>query len=129
VLCSVSSMARTADHASTLHAGVRVFRWAALAWMTFSAIVWGRPFHRPWLAWSAIGVAGAWTVWLTASGREERRAALWADLGLGCALMVVSGLVVERGAIVTQPFFATAYPFAAAALWGTARGPWAGAAA
>lgn len=106
-----------------LSAGILVFRWAALAWMTVLALT-SDPFRRPELAWAMIGAAGGWTAWLTVPRRERaREAMMWFDLALAAAMAIASGAVVARGEVVAgRPFFATAYPAAAALAWGAARG-------
>jgi signal transduction histidine kinase len=111
-----------------LWAGIVVFRWAALAWMTVLAVAGDEPLLRPELAWSAIGAAAAWSAWLTLGGRQETAPARWFDLGLAAALVLASGLVVDRGEVAAgaRPFFAAAYPVSAALAWGAAGGPVAG---
>jgi signal transduction histidine kinase len=121
---------READRARrTLWATVLVFRWAALAWLSVMALTAGRPFVRPELAWLSVGVALGWTAWLTVSRGEVRGPALWFDLGLSMALMLVSAVVVPEGQVEERQLFATAYPVSAALAWGVARGPWGGLAA
>jgi signal transduction histidine kinase len=121
---------READRARrTLWAAVLVFRWAALAWMSVMALTAGRPFVRPELAWLSVGVALGWTAWLTVGRGEVGGPALWFDLGLSVALMLVSAVVVPQGQVEDRQLFATAYPVSAALAWGVARGPWGGLAA
>ena len=117
----------------TLARGALLFRWVALAWMVILAASGANSDtasleHAP-LAWISIGVAGAWTAWLTVGGRRWSWPVLGIDLVLCCGLVVVSGLVVPDGAVTSRAFFATAYPGSAALLWGIARGPLGGLAA
>lgn len=107
---------------SVLVAGVVVFRWAALGWMTALAAT-QEGFRRPALAWAAIGAAGAWTASRTILRRASAIGELWFELALAAGLVVTSGLVVPDGAVVSgRPFFATAWPAAAVLAWGVARG-------
>lgn len=107
--------------------GILVYRWLAFGWMTVLAAVTSADLRRPELAWAAIGATGAWTLWLTVYRGWERPAARWFDLGLSFALLLVSGVVVDRGVVVADhPFFATAYPVSSAMTWGAARGMRAG---
>src|SRR5437879_3738581 len=107
----------------TLARGVLLFRWAALAWMTaLAASQASGDLRRAPLAWASIGAAGAWTAWLTVSGRRWSRRVLGFDLVLCSWLVVASGLFVPHGTIGTRAFFATAYPASAALLWGIAHG-------
>ncbi len=116
------------DTTRTLERGIVVFRWVALIWMATLAFVNRDALARPGLAWAAIGVAGAWTAWLTAEPRSERRGrALIGDLLICGGLIVLSGLVVHRGSIIGNAFFASAYPVSAALAWGVAGGPASGA--
>ena len=106
----------------TLIRGVLVFRWVWLAWMSIVALADSGDFRRAGLAWVSIGVAGAWTAWVTVSSRRWDQATLWADLVVCGWLIVVSALVVFDGQIVDRPFFATGYPLTAALSWGVRRG-------
>ncbi|MFN2588759.1 MAG: sensor histidine kinase [Actinomycetota bacterium] len=111
----------------TLIRGVLVFRWVWLGWMSFVALVESGDFRNEGLAWASIGLAGAWTVWVTVSSRRWDRATLWGDLVLCGSLIVVSAFVVFEGEVVGgRPFFATGYPITAALAWGVRRGPKAG---
>jgi signal transduction histidine kinase len=110
-----------------LQVAILAFRWVALGWMTVAALT-GGSVRRPLLAWAAIALTAAWTAWLSAARPSrlagERRAwVLAADLSLGVALTLASGLVVEAGTVAgNQPFFAGAYPIATPAFWGASRG-------
>lgn len=106
----------------TLIRGVLVFRWVWLAWMSFVALVDAGDFRRPALAWVSIGLAGAWTAWVTVSSRRWNQATLWADLAICAWLIGVSPLVMFEGEILDRPFFATGYPLTAALAWGVRRG-------
>jgi signal transduction histidine kinase len=101
-----------------------VFRWVWLAWMAFAALVDSANFRNAALAWTALGIAGAWTVWVTVSWRRWDTVMLWADLAVCAFLIVVSALVVFEGEVVEgRPFFATGYPITAALAWAVRRGP------
>jgi signal transduction histidine kinase len=108
-----------------LWAGILVFRWAALGWMTVLALVGEQPLHRPEVAWAALGAAAAWSAWLTLGGRQETGPARWFDLALAAALILASGVVVGPGEVASgdRPFFAAAYPVSAVLVWGAAGGP------
>jgi signal transduction histidine kinase len=108
-----------------LWAGILVFRWAALAWMTILAVVGDEPLRRPELAWAGLGAAAAWSAWLTLGGRQETGPARWFDLALAAALILASGVVVGPGEVASgdRPFFAAAYPVSAVLVWGAAGGP------
>jgi signal transduction histidine kinase len=111
----------------TLIRGVLVFRWVWLGWMSFVALVDSGDFRNEALAWTSIGIAGAWTVWVTVSSRRWDKPTLWIDLAVCGWLIVVSALVVFEGEVVGgRPFFATGYPITAALAWGVRRGPKAG---
>lgn len=126
---ALSSDSQAARGRRALFGAVRLFRWAALAWMVALAATVPGGFERPEVAWAAIGAAGAWSAWATVPNQERRAAALWFELALAFGLIVVSGYVAPEGAVTERPFFATAWPAAAVAAWGVARGPVAGAAA
>ncbi len=109
-----------------LASGVLVFRWAALAWMVALAVTTEGGFERPWVAWSALGVAGAWTAWMT-TAREPASVSLWIELAIAFGIVVASGAVAPEGSVVTErPFFGTGWPLAAVLAWGVARGARAG---
>ena len=108
----------------TLLRGVLVFRWVSLAWMSVIALTDGNDFRRGWLAWASIGLAGAWTAWLSVPSERWERTTLWLDLGICFWLLVVSGLVVFDGEVVSgRAFFATGYPISSALTWGVRYGP------
>ncbi|MDQ4124406.1 MAG: histidine kinase [Actinomycetota bacterium] len=113
----------------TLIRGVLVFRWVWLAWMSIVAFMDAGNFRNAGLAWTSIGIAGAWTAWVTVSSRRWDQATLWADLVVCGWLIAVSALVVFEGEVVDRPFFATGYPLTAALSWGVRRGPRGGLAA
>lgn len=113
----------------TLIRGVLVFRWVWLAWMSIVAFMDAGDFRRAGLAWTSIGIAGAWTAWVTVSSRRWDQATLWADLVVCGWLIAASALVVFEGEVVDRPFFATGYPLTAALSWGVRRGPRGGLAA
>ena len=108
----------------TLTRGVLVFRWVSLGWMSIIALTDGGDFRRLALAWASIGIAGAWTLWLTVPARGWDRTTLWVDLGVCCYLIAVSALVVFEGEVVSgRAFFATGYPVSAALAWAVRYGP------
>ncbi|MEA2462236.1 MAG: hypothetical protein QOH90_2413, partial [Actinomycetota bacterium] len=100
-----------------------------MVWMTGLAVLSSGELVRGWLAWSSLGAAGLWTMWLTLSRRTWNRGVMTFDIALCAWLILVSGLVVPEGAIVSgRPFFATGYPLSAPLLWGAMWGPGTGAA-
>lgn len=106
-----------------LAGGLLVFRWVWLLWMIALAVGAADQFDRPALAWFSIGVASAWTAWLTATRHRWTTPALWVDLIVCVWLVLASGLVVGEGAVISgRPFFATGYPLSAALFWGASRG-------
>jgi signal transduction histidine kinase len=106
-----------------LAGGLLVFRWVWLVWMIALAISASDELQRPPLAWISIGMAAAWTAWLTATRHRWTTRALWLDLVLCSWLVLVSGLVVQDGDVISgRPFFATGYPLSAALFWGASRG-------
>jgi signal transduction histidine kinase len=107
-----------------LSAGVLVFRWASFAWMTLVNLTASEPFRHSILAWALVAAAGAFTLWVTVARNWDRPVVLVVDLTLSCALIVLSGYVVQTGQVVGgRLFFATAYPVSTALAWGAARGP------
>lgn len=116
--------ASTTRSRRTLGRGVLVFRWVALAWMTAMAALEAGSFRPEWLAWTSIGAAAAWTVYLSAPARRWGAWVLYADVALCAWLIVASGIVVPDGAILSQrTFFATGYPLSAALQWAVVAGP------
>lgn len=112
-----------ADRArAVLSLGILALRWVTLALMTLMAAISG-DLQRPVLAGAAIAVAAAWTVWLTVAQPRGTAPVLATDLILAVGLTLVSGVVVAQGQVVgSHPFFASAYPVAAAVFWGTTAG-------
>jgi signal transduction histidine kinase len=131
----MSSEARSArflegvrDESRSLVTGALLFRWVWMLWMAGLAAISSGELVRDWLAWTSLGAAGAWTLWLTVSKRTWNRGVMAFDLVLCAWLILVSGLVVEEGAIISgRPFFATGYPLSAPLLWGAVYGPLTGA--
>lgn len=116
------------DESRGLVTGALLFRWVWMLWMAGLAAMSAGELVRDWLAWASLGAAGAWTTWLTLSRRSWNRAVMAFDIGLCAWLILVSGLVIEQGAIVSgRPFFATGYPLSAPLLWGAVWGPATGA--
>ena len=114
----------------TLARGALVFRWVSLAWMTVLALTDMDNLRGPVLAWVSIGATAAWTLWLSLSDSPPTSAVLGLDLALCTYLVLVSGLVVPDGSIVSnRPFFAAAYPANAVLLWAVVHGTFAGVAA
>jgi signal transduction histidine kinase len=107
---------------AVLSLGILALRWVTLALMTLMAVITG-DLRRPFLAGVAIAVTTAWTVWLTVARPRGTAPVLAADLALAVGLTLVSGLVVAQGQVVgSHPFFASAYPVAAAVFWGATAG-------
>jgi signal transduction histidine kinase len=108
----------------TLWAGLLVFRWVCFAWFVANAIFSELTFRYGPLPWIALGVTGAWTLWLSIPPEnQERPETPWIDLLIAVGLIVSSGLVVPPGEVIGEtPFFAVSYPACAALLWGAARG-------
>lgn len=116
------------DESRSLVTGALLFRWVWMLWMAGLAALSSGELIRDWLAWSSLGAAGLWTLWLTLSRHTWNRAVMVFDLALCGWLILVSGLVVEQGAIISgRPFFATGYPLSAPLLWGAMWGPGTGA--
>jgi signal transduction histidine kinase len=114
---------------AVLSLAILALRWVTLALMTLMAVITG-DLHRPLLAGIAIAVTAGWTAWLTIARPRPTAAVLAADLALAVGLTLVSGTVVAQGQVVgVHPFFASAYPVAAAAYWGATAGVRAGLAA
>lgn len=113
----------------TLWTAILVYRWGALLWMSAMALLASPPLIRGEIAWVSLGAALAWTAWLTVGRGRAVGRALWFDLALAVALLLVSAVVVPEGEVGDRQLFATAYPAAAALAWGVARGPWGGLAA
>ena len=106
----------------SLTASVLVLRWLALAWMVIGNAFAGE-FRRPVLAWSLIGLAAVWTVWLTALRERETLFIRILDLAISAALIVLSGTVVgARKVLGPRLFFAATYPLGTALAWGEAGG-------
>jgi signal transduction histidine kinase len=107
---------------AVLALGILALRWVTLALMTLMAVITG-DLQRPLLAGVAIAVTTAWTAWLTVSRSRGTAPVLATDLILAVGLILVSGVVVAQGQVVgSHPFFASAYPVAAAVFWGATAG-------
>src|SRR6266496_1273152 len=107
---------------AVLSLGILALRWVTLALMTLMAVITG-DLQRPVLAGVAIAVTTAWTVWLTVSRPRGTAPVLATDLIVAVGLILVSGVVVAQGQVVgAHPFFASAYPVAAAVFWGATAG-------
>lgn len=103
---------------------ILVMRWAWYLWMVGLAISTRERHVMEPLAWTSLVLVGAWTIWLTFPGHQQRPETPWIDLAIGVALIIVSAFVMDRGEVIGQvPFFAVMYPAASALLWGTAKGP------
>ena len=112
------------DESRSLVTGALVFRWVWMLWMVGLAAMSTGELVRDGLAWASLGAAAAWTLWLTLSRSTWNRGVMAFDLALCGWLILVSGLVVEEGAIISgRPFFATGYPLSAPLLWGAMWGP------
>jgi signal transduction histidine kinase len=107
---------------AVLSLGILALRWVTLGLMTLMAVITG-DLERPLLAGVAIAVTTAWTVWLTVSRSRATAPVLATDLILAVGLILVSGVVVAKGQVAgPHPFFASAYPVAAAVFWGATAG-------
>ena len=105
-----------------LWVGLLAYRWIALGWMIVLAVTSGG-FRSTSAAVGLIAVVLLWNVWWTLRRGWLHPAARWIDLGLSTALVLLSGVVQERGQVVgDHPFFATAYPVASAMTIGAADG-------
>lgn len=112
------------DDSRSLVTGALVFRWVWMFWMTGLAAISADELERGWLPWVSLGLAIAWTLWLTFSRRTWNRGVMVFDVALCAWLVLVSGLVVAEGDIVSgRPLFATGYPLSAPLLWGAVWGP------
>jgi signal transduction histidine kinase len=112
----------------SLVTGALLFRWVWMLWMAALAGLSADELIRGWLAWTSLGAAAVWTLWLTLSRRTWNRGVMAFDLAVCAWLILASGLVVEEGAIISgRPFFATGYPLSAPLLWGAMWGPGTGA--
>jgi signal transduction histidine kinase len=115
------------DESRSLVTGALLFRWVWMFWMAGLAATSTGELVRDPLAWASLAGAAVWTLWLTFSRRRWNRVVMGIDVLLCVWLIIVSGLVVEEGAIVSgRPFFATGYPLSAPLLWGAVWGPAAG---
>jgi signal transduction histidine kinase len=111
----------------TLARGALVFRWVTLAWIVVLALSETDSLRRPILAWASITLTAVWTLWLSLSDSPPTRLVLGLDLALCTYLVLLSGLVITEGSIVSnQPFFAAAYPVSAVLFWAIVHGPLAG---
>lgn len=117
------------SRAASLVTGALVFRWVWLLWMTGLAAAGYDELRNPLLAWSSIGLAFAWTLWLSIARRSRNRMVLAIDVALSVWLVAVSAFVIADGGIISgRPFFATGYPLSTPLLWGAIGGPLVGAA-
>lgn len=106
--------------------GVLCFRWASLAWMVVLTLGLGR-LEDPAVAWGALIVTTAWTLYLTFDRRWDRPVILGLDLVVSTGLILLSGLVAPEGTVTSgNAFFATSYPISTVLTWGIATGPWGG---
>src|SRR6266545_4376142 len=107
--------------------GILAYRWVALTWMVAQAlIVWSR-FRSPHIAAIALLVTVTWNAGFTLTRACERPLERGIDLGLAFVLLATSGFVMDEGtAGHGSPFFATAYPAAAALTVGAGSGVGAG---
>lgn len=103
--------------------GLLAYRWAAFAWMGALALESHEDLRLPALAFVALGVTGAWSLWFSLTRGWERSVVRWVDLGLAFALLPISGIVMEPGTTAgAAPFFATSYPASAALTVGVGSG-------
>jgi signal transduction histidine kinase len=107
--------------------GILAYRWVALTWMVAQALIVWTDFRSPYIAAIALLVTVAWNAWFTLTRAWERPLERGIDLGLAFALLAISGFVMDEGtAGHGSPFFATAYPAAAALTVGAGSGVGAG---
>jgi signal transduction histidine kinase len=84
------------------------------------------------VAWVALGIVFAWTLWLTVArppgSPGPSRTRLLVDLGISAGLIVATGVANQPGALSggSTVLFSTAYPIATVVTWGAARGVGAG---
>lgn len=103
-----------------------LFRWVSIVWMIVLAASGDPAVSQPAVVWGVIGVTVVWNAWFTFSPDRERLPALWADLALSLALIVIPAVVTERAQIGASPSFSTFYKWSAPMAWGASRGLWAG---
>jgi signal transduction histidine kinase len=97
---------------------VLAFRWITLAWMVLLSYFGGDVKH-PLLSLVSTGTALAWTVWLTLASPRHGPLVLLFDLAQAAGIVLASGVVVPQYQLLAgHPFFAGAYPMAAALGWG-----------
>jgi signal transduction histidine kinase len=113
---------------AVLSLGILAFRWVSLGWVVVLALTAGE-LRRPALAAGMVAVLVGWTAWLTVARPRPTWTVLVADLALAVVLNLVAGLVMPAGTVGERPYFAAAYPVAAAVTWGAARGVGGGVAA
>lgn len=107
--------------------GLLAYRWAAFGWMAILAIQSRDDLRLPALAFVALAVTGAWSLWFSLTRGWEHAVLRWVDLALAFALLPISGMVMEPGATAgAAPFFATSYPASAALVVGVGGGVVAG---
>jgi signal transduction histidine kinase len=104
--------------------GILAYRWASFAWMVIAAFGNRSHLRLPGLALGAVLVVLAWNVWFSLTAGWERELDRWVDLALAFALLPLSGIVMEEGAIEGGKvlFFATSYPATAALTMGAGGG-------
>lgn len=111
------------DFRITLFRGVLVFRWVWLGWLVVLAATGSDSLRRPWLAWTTVALVVGWTLVLTRMRPRWDGTVLGVDLAISMWLILVSGLVMRSGDVISgHPFFATGYPLSAALQWGIGRG-------
>ncbi|MDA8398826.1 MAG: hypothetical protein M0008_02035 [Actinomycetota bacterium] len=109
-------------------AGISVFRWLALAWMTTALFFDRHALVRPWLAYGLVIAAVAVTIWLTGTLRASPDALyhpvlVAIELSCGCALFVCGGLAFGHGAaFATSQALGVAWPLAGVLTAGAAGG-------
>jgi signal transduction histidine kinase len=113
--------------------GLAAFRWAAWVWLAVMLAVSRGTLHRPAVAIGAAAAALAVTVWATTALQTNPRLlldrrAVAAELALGVALVVLDGVVADRGSLfTTRQSLGSAWPFTGILGAGIAAGPLAGA--
>ena len=118
----------TADAEPTIVAalwrGLDVFRPIAWLYAVYSAAVRHQEMARPWLAWTVLGVLGAWTLGsLLNRSRSHGMKVISLELGLACCAILSTRLVdtpqVILGGARTLPGL---WPAAAVVAWAVLKG-------
>ncbi|MFI9810920.1 MacS family sensor histidine kinase [Saccharothrix variisporea] len=120
----------TGDPVAHLWRGTVALRIVTFLFAVGNAVVHHNTYERPWLAWTVIAVMAAWTVFTSVAYSREGGRRPWlvsADLGLACALMSLSPLIMTDFQFLSNvPLITTIWasgpPVAAGALGGSVAG-------